>query len=405
MILKTRSGANIELRAGEWGTEHIIPRAGSTWMSDAGLPISERDAYGLPAVSNVIRSVADLLSSLPFFVYNDGDFRTEARDTWQWRLLHDQPSAGISSFQFFYDLAVSIEATQNAFIRKVHFRAELAALEVLDPHRVKVEVDRQTGEKTFDVWVNSGRVVKGLTPRDILHIRGFTPNPGSAVGVSLIQMHANALSAQKSAQKFEGDYFRKGGIPPFWFIGMSNARQAVEVKDAYMSSRDRAASGEPGFLHGQLDVKSLPISMEDAKYIENKLASVDDVCRIFRWPKELLEVSGGQQVPEEWWDDRFLKIYVLPRLRRIERAFAADPDFFAGKPLFGEFLTNALERASFVTRVRGYKDARQGGWVTANEIRKWENLPPKDGGDELQETPVGGAPNAGAPNKEPDDDD
>ena len=89
-----------------------------------------------------------------------------------------------------------------------------------------------------------------------------------------------------------------------------------------------------------------------------------------------------------------LKFYVLPRLKRIERAFAADLDLYSGTGLVGEFMTAALERADFVTRMRGYKDARQGGWATANEIRDYENLPPRDDGDSLLETPTGSAPNA-----------
>jgi hypothetical protein len=37
--------------------------------------------------------------------------------------------------------------------------------------------------------------------------------------------------------------------------------------------------------------------------------------------------------------------------------------------------------------------ARQAGWLTANEIRALENYPAVEGGDDLQMTPVGGAPN------------
>jgi hypothetical protein len=90
-----------------------------------------------------------------------------------------------------------------------------------------------------------------------------------------------------------------------------------------------------------------------------------------------------------------LKLFVMPRLKRIERAFAADEDLFWSSGLIGEFLTEGLERADVVTRYRAYKDARQGSWITANEIRRYENLPPAEGGDEIQVTPVGGAPNPG----------
>lgn len=392
MILKTRGGP-VEFRSVEWGTSAIPPR--SAWMSDVGLPVTESDAFGLPAVSNVVRSAAAITASLPFFVYNEGDVRTPARDSWQWKLLHDQPSGDCSSYDFFYDVALSLESCQNAFIRKTHFRSELAELEVLDPHRVTAKLDRVTGERLYDVWVDRGNVVENLTRKEILHVRGFTPSPGGYCGVSLIQIHANTLAAQRAMQKFEGDYFRKGGIPPFWFTGAANPTHAKEIKDSYMAARERALNGEPGGLWGQIDVKSIPISMQDAQYAEAKNMSVEDACAIWDWPVWMVTGDTDAGIDTNARMSEFLRVKFLPRLRRIERAFAADPDLFSGKPLYGEFLTAALERADFVTRTRGYKDARQGSWITANEIRKWENLPPIDGGDELQLTPVGGAPNPG----------
>lgn len=393
-----------------WGTEHIIPAPWSAWMSDSGIAITEADAYGIPAVSNVIRSPAELIASLPFFVYTAGEVRTPARNSWQWNLLHDQPSEYCDPFRFFYDLEISLEATQNAFVSKVKGvgsrRNRLEELHVLDPHRVVVRLTK-SGEKVFDLWVDSGEVIEGLTSKEILHVRGFTPNPGGIAGVSLIEVHRNALGAQRAQQKFEGDYFQTKGIPPFWFTGASNQTHGKEIKDAYMAVRRNHTAGEPGYLWGSIDVKSLPISMADATYVENKQLSVEDACRIWRWPKEWVEAPAeGQSVDTSPRTAELLKLYVYPRLRRIESAFKSDPDLFGGSNLYGEFLSAALERADFQTRVRGYKDARQGGWITANEIRQLENLPARPEGDELQVTPVGGAPNDSAPEPgEPDVDD
>jgi phage portal protein BeeE len=57
------------------------------------------------------------------------------------------------------------------------------------------------------------------------------------------------------------------------------------------------------------------------------------------------------------------------------------------------FSTDHLVRADIHARFAAYTSARQGGWMSANEIREMENLAPVDGGDTVQATPVGGAPN------------
>src|SRR5262245_58186458 len=103
MFLETRDGGHVQLRTGEWGTDHIIPRPGYQWLSSSGMSVSEEQAYGIPAVSNVIRSPAAIIASMPFFVYQDTEVREAARGTWQWELLHDQPSEYCSSYEFFYD--------------------------------------------------------------------------------------------------------------------------------------------------------------------------------------------------------------------------------------------------------------------------------------------------------------
>lgn len=55
--------------------------------------------------------------------------------------------------------------------------------------------------------------------------------------------------------------------------------------------------------------------------------------------------------------------------------------------IFLDFDTSELERSDMKTRFESYRSAlgRAGepGWLTVNEVRKRENKPPKDGGDEL----------------------
>lgn len=396
VILATLHG-NVELRS-EFGHSSDLRPPWSAWVSSSGLPVTTTQAFGLPAVSNVIRSPAEIIAALPFMVYK-GEPRERADTSWQWKLLHDQPSLECDTFEFFYDLVLSIEATQNAFIQKAKFNERVYELYVLDPQRVTVRRDEETGEKLFDVFVGKGRIRRDLTTSEILHIRGFAL-PGAVAGTSLIQLHRDPLASAVAMQTFEGDYFRNSGVPPFWFTGARNTEHAKEIIDAH--NREHAGAGnrhKPGALAGDIDVKSIPISMKDALIVDTKQLSIEDVCRIWRWPKEWVEApSEPQQSDTSARTAELFKLYVAPRLKRIERAFAGDPDLFppaiGRRPaLFGEFLADGLERAAFVERVRGYKDARQGGWISANEIRKMENLPPKDGADELQLTPVGGAPN------------
>lgn len=406
MIIRTRSG-NTEIRSGEWGTSWHIPQPGTNMVSKAGVLVNDEEVFGLPAVSNVIRSPSEVIASLPFMVYT-GKPRKRAEGSWQWSLLHDDPdSEGTGTFQFFNDLNVSLESVQNTFIQKVKRRkrsSRIYELKILDPQRVRCYIGKD-GYKKFDIYIGAGETLVGLDNREILHIRGFTPRPGSCVGMSLVAIHRNQLGNSLAMQAFEGDYFRNNAVPPFWFTGAKNKEHAQDLVAGHNAAHQGAGKQRKvGALWGQIDVKTVPVTMDDAQYIEARQMTIEEACRIWRWPKELLELtqsaSGRPPTDENQWMARAMKFYILPRLKRIESAFKSDPDLFDQGKYVGEFLTAALERADFITRMQGYKDARQGGWATANEIRDYENLPPRADGDTLLETPTGSAPNT-VPSRKP----
>jgi HK97 family phage portal protein len=353
-------------------------------------------------VSSVIRHASEVTASLPFCVYR-GEPKIRAENSWQWSLLHSEPDEmGTGVYQFFYDIEISLEATSNAFIQKAKSPNRIEALYVLDPQRVRVYADPDTMEKRFDVYISPTKQNKGLTTDDILHIRGFAVNPGGLAGTPLLQVHRDSLGNALALQGFEGDFFRNNAQTPFFFTGAQNKSHAMELID--MHNQEHQGVGRQfkvGALWGQADVKPMPISMVDAQFVEAMKITLEDACRVFRWPKEFLETATEQRpIPDEdGWQNRVLKFYVLPRLKRIESAFNADADLLANSGMVGEFLTNAFERVAFTTRMVGYKDARQGGWITANEIREKENFPPRPDGDSLLITPTGSAPNAPTPVK------
>jgi hypothetical protein len=218
----------------------------------------------------------------------------------------------------------------------------------------------------------------------------------------LIQAHRAALGAQVAMQNFEGDYFRNNAQAPVYFTGHANQQQAQDNADLWNAQHQGSGlQHKPGFLWGQVDVKTVPLSMADAAFIDAKRLSVEDACRMWHWPHHLMELSGEQPLRNELaWTALFIKIYVRERLARIEAAFAADPDLFLGQPVYGQFLTDELERASEDVRAVTYKNWVQAGIFTPNEARAREGLPPIAGGDDIQFPIVGG----GAPVNQPGDD-
>ena len=94
---------------------------------------------------------------------------------------------------------------------------------------------------------------------------------------------------------------------------------------------------------------------------------------------------------------RFINFALLPRLRRIERAFAADADLYPeDSALYPEFHLDEFLRADAGTRAEIQHKQLQTGVLLVDEARADMGLPPlPDGMGQIpQITPVGGAPNA-----------
>jgi HK97 family phage portal protein len=375
----------------EFGSSVIPPPYGG-FISHAGQVVTIDSAGGLPAVSSAIIRLAELIASLPLIVYTgEGGERRRARESWQWRLLHDSPNLDCSPFDFVFDVVACVESHGNAYVQKIKARGRVEELRVLDPALVVCRRDRTTGEKLFEVQATTGRLT--LSTAEILHVRGPTLK-GGHVGLSPVQLHRNAIGNALAREEFSGRFIANDARPgvALKFPQTVNTEQAKSWAEAWNESHAGPRNArKTGVLGGGADIQLFPVSLEDAQFVETMRYGIAEVARMFRIPRSLLEEGELGQTSNEV--ERVAKFSLLPRFRRIERAFAADPDLFAGSDLFPEFLADGLLRPDTVTKYRGYKDARQGGWVTANEVRGWENLPPLDGGDELQVTPVGGAPN------------
>lgn len=392
--------AEVEERATEWGTSAIpLPGAGMPgpgFYSFTGRYVSAENATGLPAVGAAVRLISETIASLPLIVYRgDGAERARAIDSPVYTLLHDRPNSEQSAFEFWGDVASSIETTGNAFIQKIRSRGQIVELLVVDPNFVRVYRDKDSREKRFDVLVDNVRY-EGFTGADILHIRGYTLR-GGLVGMSPIAEHRQAIGVALAAEEFAGRAYANDATPGLAIKvpGNMGRQQALEMLSVWQVTHGGIHNArKPAVLTNGAEIEKISMTLADAELLDAMRFSVEQVARIFRIPPAMLgapNAATNQTAEEE--SLRFVRYCLLPRLRRIEMSLRADADLFPSSDLQPEWLVDGLLRADTKTRYEAYVAARQAGWMSANEIRALENLPPIDGGDEVQQTPVGGAPN------------
>jgi HK97 family phage prohead protease len=217
---------------------------------------------------------------------------------------------------------------------------------------------------------------------------------GGVQGLAPITLMRMGISTGLKRQAFEGLYYDRNAEPRvvLSFPEKVTPDEAEDWRELWNDTHQ----GLPG-AHGTAvtglgaTVKTIPVSLADAQFVEAIRATADQLGFVYGMPKVFMNTVDRPTMTDNDW--RYFITFGLSWIAvAIDQAFSADIHIFpTGSNLRAETITDALIKPDILTRYQAYVAARQAGWLTANEIRALENYPPVTGGDVLQVTPVGGA--------------
>lgn len=398
MHLKTPYGYR-EMFAAAFDSSVPIPRP-SQWggaMSYSGKRVNYPQAMALPAFLKAVRLICETSATMPILLSRGIGTGAEVKpqpDAPQLRLMR-RPNPDMTAFQVWAFVYASI-LRGNALIWKVKVRGRVEGLYPLMPDLFKVK--RKEGEVVFELRRQpQGPVIRTVTKEDVIHIPGITLDD-PAIGVSLVEIARHALGTAMSRQEFEGRYLANDGMPGVVLkhTDSPTPEQRKEVRDSFESRHAGVGNaGRPAMMWGGWDIDRIAVSLEDAEFIAGQRYTVQDVARFTGVPAGLLDeppVKSVASTPESE-NMRFSTYGLTPWQVRFGQGLAADEDLFPESDWNVGHDHSELLKPDIKTLNEADRIARQGGFITANEIRVRRGLPERDDGDSLQQTPVGGAPN------------
>lgn len=400
MIVRS-GGRDVELKSSTWPEAWPYSAVPPSELVGGGLYGASRthleQAVGIPALLSVMYRISVLTAGVPLKVYRgQSPQRVAATDSWQYELLHDRPTTdGIGALSFYADLAFSIAGAGYTAVRKWKSRGRVAELEPVDATKITPK-RADDGRLVFELR-DSGKP-ETLDKRDIIYIRG-PAMPGSVVGLSPIAATRLGLTTALKRQLFEGRWYDKNAQAGV-IMAFPEKMPQVEA-EGWIDMWDERHQGpenwhSTGAIGGGAQVTVLPINLRDAQFVEANQFTAAQIGGMYGMTLPFLNMGENSPTPEDW---HYLVVAGLGWiLTAIGQAFTQDRDLFPLEPdpsrrMLAEHVLDALTKADMKTRYEAYLKARQAGWLTANEIRAKENEPPHPDGDELQATPVGGAPN------------
>ncbi|MEP8641615.1 phage portal protein [Enterobacter kobei] len=350
--------------------------------SSSGKVVTADKAIQLSAVWACVRLLSESISTLPLKIYvrqPDGS-RKAATDHPAYSILCRRPNSEMTPSRFMLMVVASICLRGNSFIEKKFIANRLVSLVPLLPQNMVVK-RLVTGALEYKYTENGNERV--IPVKNIMHIRGFGLD--GVCGMMPMKtgrdVIGSAMAVEESAAKiFEQGLQSSGFLTAEQALNDDQRERLREYMAKFTGSKN---AGKIMVLEGGLKYQGVTMNPEDAQMLESRAFSIEEICRWFRVPPFMV----GHTTKQSSWASslegmnlQFLTHTLRPLLVNIEQEIDrclldSDDDVFA------EFSVEGLLRADSAGRAAYYTSALQNGWMSRNDVRRLENMPPIEGGD------------------------
>lgn len=358
----------------------------------AGVEVNETSAVGLTAVYRAVAIISGTIAGLPLRAIRklpDGS-RERVEGTWLDR--PSGPGGPYTQFEWLQLVMVHLLLHGNAFLVHVYNGAgALVGLDPIIPSAVtvrKIQTAEELAEyggpdgtyrKWFEISLADGSTRK-MTQADLTHIPALSTD--GLCGLSPIEVHRQAIGTgiagdRAAARLFGSGLLLSGLVSGDDGLSQEEASEAYAQLKAKMSGSDHA--GDFAFINAQLKFTPWSIPPVDAQFLESRVHSVVEVCRIFGLPKQLLMEDGastwGSGIAEllRW----MARTTLMPWTTLVEQRLSD----LLSRPVIAEFDYSGLLQPAPEVEIPLLIQQLEAGVLTVDEYRRIRNMPPLPAGE------------------------
>lgn len=369
----------------------LVSALGGGNRSTTGIHITPESALGFVSVFACVRLLSESIAQLPCNLYrrtDDKGNREQANDHPVHDLISAAPNGWQTAFQYheFQQAGLGLRGNAYAYVER-DGSGTVSNIIPLNPALVNVRVGANR-QPVYDLLGN-GENELGVPFSKIHHIAAFSTN--GYLGMSPIQAGRDALGLAMATEQHASLVFANGtqigGVLERPYIQGAKQLSEDSVKalkkqwsELYSGLKN---TGEVAVLQDGIQFKSISMSNEDAQLLASRAHGINEVARLYNVPPhmiQMLERSTNNNIEHQAL--QFVMYTLMPWVRRHETAQMRDLlTAKERKNLYIEFNVAGLMRGDLQTRFASYAQGRQWGWLSVNDIRRMENLPPVRGGD------------------------
>lgn len=358
---------------------------GGSARSASGQLVTAQSALALPVLQACVSTIAESVAQLPIEVYErqDDGGRKPATSHPAYDLLKYAPNDWQTPFEAreYSQTALGLRGNSYSFIER-DGRGRPTAMIPLNPGDVQV----YKGQNLMPFYSIEGGAP--VPARFIHHVRWVSLD--KYTGLSPIALHANSIGYSMALEEYGSKSFLHGtalsGVleRPKESTPITDQKAIDDLTAKWQAKFGGAANaGKVALLQEGMTFKALTMNNVDAELISALKLAGHDVARIYKMPLPMvgfMEAATYNNV--ENLQIQYVIYTLMPWLKRHEQALQRDLLLPSERSKFYiEFNIGGLLRGNQEARFKAYAVARQWGWLSVNDIRRLENLPPVEGGD------------------------
>jgi HK97 family phage portal protein len=351
----------------------------------AGVVVTPDNALQCAALWACGQVISEDVAGLPLPIYRRlGDGRKEeAREHPLWDLLNVAPNPWQTAFEFRQMIEWHILLFGNFYAEILAGRR--GAIDQLVPLPAWLVTHRPLSDGTdlYEIKAADGSTRK-LTGDEVWHVRHLSLD--GRRGVSPVTYYARenlglVLAVERSAQAFYGSGSSPGIVFTTDKVVPKNER-AEYMREWNEENAGPSRHHKVNFVAHGLTPKFMGISPKESQALETRQHLVEEVCRWTRVkPHKIAHLLRATFSNIEQQSIEHVQDTILPRCKRMEASISKEL-ILAAHVYFAEHNVDGLLRGDIEARYAAYATGRQWGWLSANDVRRRENMNPIEDGDE-----------------------
>ncbi|MDY7224655.1 phage portal protein [Halalkalibacterium halodurans] len=347
----------------------------SNWVGRTFWGIDTSKLATNETIFSVVSRLSNVLASLPIKLYQSYDLvNNQAFDT-----LANSPNQNMTSFEFIRLMETMRNETGNAYaLIERDIRGQPNRLTPIDPAYCEPLLDTDTGELWYQV--NGTKGIFFFHNLDIIHVKHIVGS-GGLKGINPINVLKNTNDYDQAVREFSLNEMK--GAPNSFILTYAaniNAEKRQEVIEDF--KRFYRENGGVLFQEPGVTINTIERKYVSTDTLTSERITRSRVANVYNVPVSFLNDTEGQSYSSnEQLMLTFVQMTLIPIVRQYEQEFNRKllTENERGQGLYFKINVGGLLRGDSKSRKELYHGALRDGWMTRNEVRRWEDLPPKPG--------------------------